>query len=162
MILFWVLMRMHPNRGKIAAIDADEGTTLVNVETNEEEVTLDADKGVSAVIAPELVSIVEPTVFDNEDVIMKMAQTLIKLKAEKARILNEKIAQKLHDEEVRKVTAKDEQERADMEKALELQRQLDEREDDIYWSVVAEQVKERQSDSIKRYQDLKKKPVSVA
>nr|GFD60398.1 hypothetical protein [Tanacetum cinerariifolium] len=27
---------------------------------------------------------------------------------------------------------------------------------------VAEQVKERQSDSIKRYQDLKKKPVSVA
>nr|GEW12906.1 hypothetical protein [Tanacetum cinerariifolium] len=56
----------------------------------------------------------------------------------------------------------DEQERVDMEKALELQRQLDEKEDDIHWSVVAEQVKERQSDSSKRYQDLKKKPVSVA
>nr|GEV26547.1 putative ribonuclease H-like domain-containing protein [Tanacetum cinerariifolium] len=118
-----------------------------------------ASKEVSAVIAPELVSTAEPTVFDDEDVSMTMAQTLIKLKAEKARILNEKIAQKLHDEEVRKVTARDEQGRADMKKALELQRQLDEREDDIDWSAVAEKVKESQSDSIKRYQDLKKKPV---
>nr|GEU34542.1 hypothetical protein [Tanacetum cinerariifolium] len=150
--------RMHPNRGKIVAIDADECTTMVNAKTDEEEVALDAESqwmtnlktkvylvkenvntasnGVSAVIAPEL--------------------------AEKARILNEKIAHKLHDEEVQKVAARDEQERADNEKALELQRQLDEREDDIDWSAVAEQVKERQSDSIKRYQDLKKKPVLVA
>nr|GEW24715.1 hypothetical protein [Tanacetum cinerariifolium] len=88
---------------------------------NSKEVVMDAEsqertnlnaasKGVSVVIAPELVSTVEPT-----------------------------IAQKLHDEEVQKVTARDEQERADMEKALELQRQLDEREDDIDWSVVDEQ-----------------------
>nr|GFA31893.1 hypothetical protein [Tanacetum cinerariifolium] len=56
-----------------------------------------ASKGFS-VITPKLVSIAEPIVFDDEDVTMKMAQTLIKLKA--ARILNEKIAQKLHDEEV--------------------------------------------------------------
>nr|GEW20332.1 uncharacterized mitochondrial protein AtMg00810-like [Tanacetum cinerariifolium] len=147
---------------EIAAIDADEGTNLVDEETDEEEVALDAESqgrtnlktkvllvkenvnaasnGVSAVIAPELVSTAEPTVFDNEDVTMIMAQTLIKMKAKKARILDEKIAQKLH----------------------ELQRQLDEREDDIDWSVVAEQVKERQLDLIKRYQDLKKKPVSVA
>nr|GFD15153.1 hypothetical protein [Tanacetum cinerariifolium] len=114
-----------------------------------------ASKGVSAVIVLELVSTAEPTVFDDEYVTMKMAQTLIKLEAEKAKILDEKIAQKLHDEEVQKVTARDEQERADIEKALELQRQLDEREDDIDWSDVAEQVKERQSDLIKRYQDLK-------
>nr|GEU75673.1 hypothetical protein [Tanacetum cinerariifolium] len=79
-----------------------------------------ASKGVSTVIAPELVSTAEPTVFDDED-----------------------IAQKLRDEEVQKVAARDEQERADIEKALELQRQLDEREYDIDWSVVAEQVKER-------------------
>nr|GEZ34096.1 hypothetical protein [Tanacetum cinerariifolium] len=81
---------------------------------------------------------------------------------EKSLRASKTIAQKLHDEEVQKVTGRDEQERADMEKALELQRQLDEREDDIDWSVVAKQVKERQTDSIKRYQDLKKKPVSVA
>nr|GEV87863.1 hypothetical protein [Tanacetum cinerariifolium] len=141
---------MHLNRGKIVAIDADEGISLLDVKTDEEEVAMDAEsqertnlnaasKGVSAVITPELVSTVEPTVIDDEDVIMKIAQTLIKLKEEKARIIDEKIAQKLHDEEVQKVTARDEQERADMEKALELQRQLDEREDDIDWSVVAEQ-----------------------
>nr|GEU43157.1 hypothetical protein [Tanacetum cinerariifolium] len=87
---------------KIAAIDANEGTTLVNAETNK-EVVLDAEsqrrtnlktkvhlvkenvnaasKGVSVVIAPELVSTAEPTMFDNEDVTMIMAQTLIKLKA---------------------------------------------------------------------------------
>nr|GEU99095.1 putative ribonuclease H-like domain-containing protein [Tanacetum cinerariifolium] len=168
--------------GKIAAIDADEGITLVDVEIDNEEVALDtesqgrndieelfdqqnvnaASKGVSVVIAPELVSTVKLMVFDDEDVTMTMAQTLIKMKAEKARILDEKIAQKLHDEEVHKVATKDEQERADMQKALELQRQLDEREDDIDWSAIAKQVKERQSDLIKRYQDLKKKPVSVA
>nr|GEW62678.1 hypothetical protein [Tanacetum cinerariifolium] len=78
-----------------------------------------ASKGVSVVISPWLVSTAEPTVFDDEDVTMIMAQTLIKLKAEKAKILDEKIAQKLHDEEV-------------------------------------------QLDSIKRYLDLRKKPVSVA
>nr|GFD60561.1 hypothetical protein [Tanacetum cinerariifolium] len=40
-----VLRRMHPNRrGKeIAAIDADDGTTLVDVETDAEEFALDAE-----------------------------------------------------------------------------------------------------------------------
>nr|GEW61892.1 hypothetical protein [Tanacetum cinerariifolium] len=121
-----------------------------------------SQKRVSTIIALELVSTTEPTMFDNEDVTMTMAQTLIKLKEEKARILDEEIAQKLHDEEVQKVTARDEQERANMEKVLELQIQLDEREKDIDWSAVAEQVKERQSRLIRRSQDLKKKPVSVA
>nr|GEU71003.1 hypothetical protein [Tanacetum cinerariifolium] len=102
-----------------------------------------ASKGVSVVIAPELVSTAEPMVFDDEDVTMIMAQTLIKMKAEKARIIDEKIAQKLHDEEVQKVATRDEQERADIEKALELQRQLDEREDDIDWNTVDEQTKKK-------------------
>ncbi|GJW32779.1 hypothetical protein Tco_0052811 [Tanacetum coccineum] len=41
---------------------------------------------------------------------------------------------------------------------------LDEKEetDNIDWSIMAEQVQERQSDTIKRYQTLKKKPVSAA
>nr|GEZ00155.1 putative ribonuclease H-like domain-containing protein [Tanacetum cinerariifolium] len=94
---------MHPNKRKIAAIDADEGITLVDVETDEEEVAMDvksqgrtnvnvASKGVSVVSAPELVSTAEPTVFDDEDVTMTMAQSLIKLKAEKAIIFDENIA----------------------------------------------------------------------
>nr|GFB35224.1 hypothetical protein [Tanacetum cinerariifolium] len=111
--------------GKIAAIDADEGIILVDEEFDEEEVAMDRR-----------VSAAEPTMFDDEDVTMTMAQTLIKLKAEKANILDEQIAQKLHDEEVQKAVAKDKQERADMERALELQR--------------------------RKYQNLKKKSVSIA
>ncbi|GJU65201.1 hypothetical protein Tco_1247036 [Tanacetum coccineum] len=46
----------------------------------------------------------------------------------------------------------------------ELQKQLDERDetDNIDWNTIAEQVQESQSDTIKRYQTLKKKLVSVA
>nr|GEV13114.1 hypothetical protein [Tanacetum cinerariifolium] len=132
---------------RVGADQRVESSSDINLETDEKEVALDAEsqgrtnlktkvhlvkenvnaasKGVSAVIAPELVSTTEPTVFDDKDVTMTMAQTLIKLKAEKAKILNEKIAQKLHDEEVQKDAARDEQKRAYMEKALELQRQLE-------------------------------------
>nr|GEW20570.1 hypothetical protein [Tanacetum cinerariifolium] len=45
------------------------------------------------------VNVAEPTVFDDEEVTMTMAQTLIKMKAEKAKLLDEQIAQKLLDEE---------------------------------------------------------------
>nr|GEW85575.1 ribonuclease H-like domain-containing protein [Tanacetum cinerariifolium] len=133
-------------RGGIKAIDADKGITLVDVKKDVEVVAMDAEsqerlnqedvnagsKEVGVVSAPELVSIAEPTVFDDEDVTMTMAQTLIKLKAEKAKLLDEQIALKLHDEEVQKV------------------------------SVVAEQVQERHLDSVRKYQNLKKKPVSIA
>ncbi|GJS07666.1 hypothetical protein Tco_0364462 [Tanacetum coccineum] len=70
----------------------------------------------------------------------------------------ERIAQKLNEEEMAKAATREGQERIDFEK------QLDEREetDNIDWSIVAEQVQERQSYTIKRYQTLKKKPVSVA
>nr|GFD00864.1 hypothetical protein [Tanacetum cinerariifolium] len=134
---------MHLNRGKIAAIDVDEGITLVDVETGEKVVVMDAEsqerlnqedvnvasKGVSAVSAPELVSTVEPTVFDDEDVTMTMAQTLINMNAKKAKLLDKQIAQMLHDEKVQKAAARDKQEKADMERALELQRQYDDKEE---------------------------------
>ncbi|GJR77179.1 hypothetical protein Tco_0089544 [Tanacetum coccineum] len=59
--------------------------------------------------------------------------------------IDEKVAQKLNDEEMARPA-------------------LDEREetDNIDWNTFAEQVQERQSDTIKRYQTLKKKPVLVA
>nr|GEU33981.1 uncharacterized mitochondrial protein AtMg00810-like [Tanacetum cinerariifolium] len=63
------------------------------------------------------VSVVKLTVFDDKEVVMTMAQTLIKLKAEKAKLFDEQISQKLHDEEVQKVIAKDKQEKDDMERA---------------------------------------------
>ncbi|GJX34449.1 hypothetical protein Tco_0246006, partial [Tanacetum coccineum] len=77
--------------------------------------------------------------------------------------IDERIAQKLNEEEMAKAVAREEHERIDFEKDLELQKQMDEREEtNIDWSIMAEQVQERQSDIIKRYQTLKKKPVSVA
>nr|GEV80595.1 hypothetical protein [Tanacetum cinerariifolium] len=69
------------------------------------------------------VSAAEPTIFNDKDVTMKMAQTLIKMKEEKAKILDEQIAHKLHDEEVQKAAARDKQEKANMERVLELQKQ---------------------------------------
>nr|GEV09065.1 synaptobrevin, longin-like domain protein [Tanacetum cinerariifolium] len=42
----------------------------------------------------------EPTVFNDEEVTMTMAQTLIKIKAKKARILDEQMAKRLQDEEI--------------------------------------------------------------
>nr|GEW24188.1 hypothetical protein [Tanacetum cinerariifolium] len=91
-----------------------------------------ASKGVSAA---------EPTIFDDEEVTMTMAQTLIKLKAEKAKLLDEHMAQKLHDKEVQKAAARDKQEKDDLERA---------------------QVQERHLDNIRKYQSLKKKPISIA
>nr|GEW20130.1 hypothetical protein [Tanacetum cinerariifolium] len=45
--------------------------------------------------------------------------------------LNEELAQKLHAEELAKETASQEQEKYNLEKALELQKQLDQREEDV-------------------------------
>nr|GEW12518.1 ribonuclease H-like domain-containing protein [Tanacetum cinerariifolium] len=91
--------------GKIEAIDADEDINLVDVEKDEEVVTMDVEpqerinhEDVNA--ASKGVSAVEPTVYDDEEVTMIMDQTLIKLKVEKDKLLDEQIAQKLHDEEV--------------------------------------------------------------
>nr|GEY69232.1 hypothetical protein [Tanacetum cinerariifolium] len=96
---------------KIEAIDADEDITLVDVETNEEVVTMDAEpleriKQEDVNAASKDVSATQPIVFDDEYVTMTIAQTLIKLKAEKAKLLDEQMAQKLHDEKVQKATAR--------------------------------------------------------
>nr|GEY58975.1 hypothetical protein [Tanacetum cinerariifolium] len=53
---------------------------------------IDQDDEVNA--ASKGVSATEPTVFDDEEVTITMAQTLIKMKAEKARLLDEQIAQR--------------------------------------------------------------------
>nr|GEU95244.1 hypothetical protein [Tanacetum cinerariifolium] len=102
------------------AIDADEGITLMDVEMDEEVVAMDAET--QGRLTQEDVSAAEPTVFHDEDVTMTMAQILIKLKAEKAKLLDEQIAQRLDDEEVQKATARDKQEKDDMERDLELQK----------------------------------------
>nr|GEX81418.1 ribonuclease H-like domain-containing protein [Tanacetum cinerariifolium] len=123
---------------KIKAINADEDITLVDVDT---QVDMDAElqgriNDVSATATKD-VNAAEPTVFDDEEVTMTMAQTLIKMKAEKARLLDEQMDKRLHDEEVEKA-------------------------ENIDWNDVAEQIQEKHLYNIRKYQSLKRKPVSIA
>nr|GEY04999.1 hypothetical protein [Tanacetum cinerariifolium] len=79
-------------RGRIEAINADEEITLVDMET---QVDLGAEvqgrKDDDNATIKEA-SVTEPTVFDDKEVTMTMAQTLIKMKAKKAIILDEQMA----------------------------------------------------------------------
>nr|GEY29211.1 hypothetical protein [Tanacetum cinerariifolium] len=86
------------------------------------------------------VNAAEPTVFDDVEVTMTMAQTLIKMKVEKSRLLDEQISKRLHDEEVEQAVAREKQEKDDLEKAKGLQQQYDEKQENINWNVVAEQI----------------------
>nr|GEZ53532.1 ribonuclease H [Tanacetum cinerariifolium] len=79
------------------------------------------------------VNVAKPTVFNDEEVTMTMAWTLIKMKAKKARLYDEQMARRLHDEEV--------------EQAV---------------NTIAEQMQEKLLDNIKKYQSLKRKPISIA
>nr|GEU75820.1 putative ribonuclease H-like domain-containing protein [Tanacetum cinerariifolium] len=96
-------------RGKIEAIDADEDITLVDVETQEEVADMDAELQGR---------------ITQEDVTTTMAQTLIKMKVEKAKLLDEQIAKRLHDEEVEQAATREKQEMDDLEKAKVLQQHL--------------------------------------
>nr|GEV51404.1 UBN2 domain-containing protein [Tanacetum cinerariifolium] len=123
--------------GKIEAIDADEDITLVDVEIQEEVADMDTElqgritqEDVS-VVATKDVCATEPIVFDDEEVTMTMAQTLIKMKAKKG-LLDEQIVKSMM---TNKKTLTD---------------------------VVVEQIQEKRLDNIRKYQSLKRKPVSIA
>nr|GEY51754.1 hypothetical protein [Tanacetum cinerariifolium] len=105
---------------------------------------------------------VEPTVFDDEEVTMTMAQKLIKMKAEKARLFDEKMAKRLHDEEVEQAAARENQEKDDLAKAKVLQQEYVDKQEYIDWNAVAEQMQEKHLDNIRKYQSLKRKLISIA
>nr|GEZ00416.1 ribonuclease H-like domain-containing protein [Tanacetum cinerariifolium] len=104
----------------------------------------------------------EPAVFDDEEVTMTMAQTLIKMKGKKARILDEQSAKRMQDEEIKQAVAREKQEKEDLERLKVLQQQYDQKQENINWNVVVEQMQEKHLDNIKKYQSLKRKPISVA
>nr|GEU82360.1 hypothetical protein [Tanacetum cinerariifolium] len=72
----------------------------------------------------------------NEDITL----TLIKMKAKKARLLDEQMAKRIHDEEVKQVAVREKQEQDDLKRAQELQQQYDQKQENIDWNVVAEQM----------------------
>nr|GEX04017.1 hypothetical protein [Tanacetum cinerariifolium] len=108
------------------------------------------------------VSAAEPTMFDDEEVTMTMDQTLIKMKAKKARLLDEQMAKRLHDEEVKQAAAREKQEKDDLEKAKVLQQQYVDKQENIDWNVVIEKMQKKHLDNIRKYQSLKRKPISIA
>nr|GFA60032.1 hypothetical protein [Tanacetum cinerariifolium] len=87
-------------------------------------------------VAAKEVNAADPTVFDDEEVTMTMAQTLIKIRAKKARLLDEQMAKRLHNEKVELAAARERQEQDDFKRAQELQQQ--------------------------KYQSLKRKPIFLA
>nr|GEX23315.1 hypothetical protein [Tanacetum cinerariifolium] len=91
-----------------------------------------------SVAATKDVNAAEPTVFNDEEVTITMARTLIKMKAEKARLLDEQMAKRLHDGE------------------------YDDKQENIDWNAVAKQIQEKHLDNIRKYQSLKMKPISIA
>nr|GEV55470.1 hypothetical protein [Tanacetum cinerariifolium] len=121
---------------RIEAIDAYKDITLVDAKT---QVNLGAKlqgRKYDDNAAIKDASVVEPTVFDDDEVTMTMAQTLIKMKAEK--------------------------EKDDLEKAKVLQQQYVDKQENIDWNVVGEQMQEKHLDNIRKYQNLKRKPISIA
>nr|GEY44006.1 hypothetical protein [Tanacetum cinerariifolium] len=141
---------------KVGAIDANEDITLVDVDTQVEmDAELQGRINQDVAAATKDVSAAEPTVFDDEEVTISMAQTLIKIKVEKEKkILDEQIAKRLHDEEVKKATTKEKQEKDDLERAQVLQQQYDDKEETIDWNIVVEQIQEKDLDNIKKYQSM--------
>nr|GEZ09234.1 reverse transcriptase domain-containing protein [Tanacetum cinerariifolium] len=88
-----------------------------------------------------------------------LAQTLIKMKDEKARLLDEQMTKRLHDKEVEQAAAKEKQEKDDLQKAKVLQQQYVDKQENIDWNVVVEKMQEKHLDNIKKYQSLKRKPI---
>ncbi|GKA10224.1 hypothetical protein Tco_0689657 [Tanacetum coccineum] len=85
--------------------------------------------------------------------------------AEDIQDTDEELATNIQEEEQTKVLEQQEQERANLEASLNLQKQFDQERkaaDDIDWSKTVKQAQERQSGSIIIYHSFKKKPVTVA
>nr|GEZ03127.1 ribonuclease H-like domain-containing protein [Tanacetum cinerariifolium] len=113
------LKRLRKVGHRIEAIDANEGITLVDVDTI---VEMDAD--IQRRMEEDVTAIKEindaesePTVFDDDEVTITMAQTLIKMKAKKERILDEQLAKRLQDKELEQTAAREKQEKEDFERA---------------------------------------------
>nr|GEZ86933.1 hypothetical protein [Tanacetum cinerariifolium] len=102
MTLSWILRKMHPNMEEIEKLDVDEDVTLVDMDT-----AVEMDVDIQGRMEEDVTTVKEinaaeskPTVFDDVEVTMTMAQTLIMIKAEKARILDEQLAKRMQDEEI--------------------------------------------------------------
>nr|GEV50106.1 reverse transcriptase domain-containing protein [Tanacetum cinerariifolium] len=109
----------HFGLKRLRKVGADEDITLVDIET---EVDLGAEL---------------------QGRLEEKDETLIKMKAEKARILDEQMAKRPHDEEVKQAAAKEKQEQDYFKRAQVLQQKYDQKQENIDWNVVANSSQEK-------------------
>nr|GFA42814.1 hypothetical protein [Tanacetum cinerariifolium] len=126
----------HSGFKRLRKVDADEDVTLVDVDADTHRRMKEDDTAINDINDAES----EPTIFDDKEVTMTMAQTLIKIKAKKQRILDEQMAKRIQDKEIEQAAVRERQEKEDLERAKVLQQQYDQKQEDIYWNVVAEQM----------------------
>nr|GFA03098.1 hypothetical protein [Tanacetum cinerariifolium] len=100
---------------KVTDLEQDKHTQALEILKLKKRGRIDQDDEVNAVSKG--FNAVEPTVFDDKEVTITMAQTLIKMKAEKVNLINEQIAQRLHDEKIEKAATREKQEKDDLERA---------------------------------------------
>nr|GEZ12984.1 putative ribonuclease H-like domain-containing protein [Tanacetum cinerariifolium] len=75
---------------------------------------------------------------------------------------DEEMDKRLQDEEIEQAAAREKQEKEDLERAKVLQQQYDQKQENIDWNIVVEQMQEKHLDNIKIYQSLKMKPIFIA
>nr|GEV91164.1 hypothetical protein [Tanacetum cinerariifolium] len=114
-------------------LDVDEDVTLVDVDT---AIEMDAD--IQGRIKEDVTAVKEITVAEPEPTVFD------------------------DEEEIKQAAAREKQEKEDLERAKVLQQQYDQKQENIDYNVVAEQMQEKHLDNIKKYQILKRKPISIA
>nr|GEU74284.1 hypothetical protein [Tanacetum cinerariifolium] len=128
--------RMHPNRGKIEAIDADEDITLVDVETQ-----VDMDVELQGRI--------------DQDV-------SVATKDKKEKLLDELIAQRLHDEKIKKAAAREKQEKMILKELKCFKSSMMTKRKTFIGMLLLSKYKKSILTISGKYQSLKRKPVSIA
>nr|GFB46761.1 hypothetical protein [Tanacetum cinerariifolium] len=114
--IFTELARMgYEKRRRIEAINVDEDITLVDMET---QVNMDAE-------------------------LQRRIDQDVSAATKKAKLLDEQIAKSLHDEEVEKAAAREKKEKDDLERAKVLQKQYEDKEENIDWNTIAEKIQEK-------------------
>nr|GEV22092.1 hypothetical protein [Tanacetum cinerariifolium] len=124
----------YPKQGRmIGEIDKDKNVNLVSEQGEVHETTKPLKDDDDATLAETLLNIKRSTTKDKRKGIMQEIQLLKKIKKRKMiqLSLDEELAQKLHAEELAKETARQEQKKYNFKKALRLQKQLDQREEDV-------------------------------
>nr|GEW13964.1 hypothetical protein [Tanacetum cinerariifolium] len=106
---------------------------------------------------------VDTAVGMDADIQGRMEEDVIAVKEINAtEILDEQMAKRLQDEEIEQADAREKPEKEDLIRAKVLQQQYDQKQENIDWNVVAKHMQENHLDNIKRYQSLKRKPISIA